>query len=196
MKMKSFLFTILSVLVCPAETLPVNRTLRINYKMLKRRTSKFITPLYNRVASYDIGQYNENINKNIIKKCDYAKRNTKVVMYKRAKMIAKNQNEIMDRSVSIISDNIINELLYLLKVYHLTNDNINSYMYILSYEIIWVGYKLLRANTRDKTITDGKRKEPEMDVNLLYQQVIINILLYILIKNMIMNSIITVMNNH
>lgn len=190
--MKSFLFTILSVLVCPAETLPVNRTLRINYKMLKRRTSKFITPLYNRVASYDIGQYNENI----IKKCDYAKRNTKVVMYKRAKMIAKNQNEIMDRSVSIISDNIINELLYLLKVYHLTNDNINSYMYILSYEIIWVGYKLLRANTRDKTITDGKRKQPEMDVNLLYQQVIINILLYILIKNMIMNSIITVMNNH
>ena len=63
--MKSFLFTILTVLVCPADTLPVNRTLRINYKMLKRRTSKFITPLYNRVASYDIGQYNENINKNI-----------------------------------------------------------------------------------------------------------------------------------
>ena len=194
--MKSFLFTILSVLVCPAETLPVNRSLRINYKMLKRRTSKFISPLYNRVASYDIGQYNENINKNIIQKYDYAKRNTKVVFYKRAKMIAKNQNEIMDRSVSIISDNIINELLYLLKVYHLTNDNINSYMYILSYEIIWVGYKLLRANTRDKSIANGKRKDPEMDVNLLYQQVIINILLYILIKNMIMNSIITVMNNH
>tara|TARA_B100000287_G_scaffold2059_1_gene2078 strand:- start:791 stop:1231 length:441 start_codon:yes stop_codon:yes gene_type:complete len=146
------------------------------------------------VASYDIGSYNENINKNIIQKYDYAKRNTKVLMYKRAKMIAKNQNEIMDKSVSIISDNIINELLYLLKVYHLTNDNINSYMYILAYEIIWVGYKLLRVNMKDKTILDGN--EPEMNIKLLYQQVIINILLYILIKNMIMNSIITAMNNH
>ena len=76
--------------------------------------------------SYDIRQYNENINKNIIKKCDYAKRNTKVVMYKRAKMIAKNQNEIMDRSVSIISDNIINELLYLLKVYHLQTTTLTA----------------------------------------------------------------------
>ncbi len=194
MKMKSFLFTILTVLVCPAETLLVNRALRINYKMLKRRTSKFISPLYNRVASYDIGQYNENINKNIIQKYDFAKRNTKVLMYKRAKMIAKNQNEIMDKSVSIISDNIINELLYLLKVYHLTNDNINSYMYILSYEIIWVGYKLIRVNMKDKMILDGK--EPEMNIKLLYQQVIINILLYIIIKNMIMNTIITAMNNH
>ena len=154
--MKSFLFTILTVLVCPAETLLVNRALRINYKMLKRRTSKFISPLYNRVASYDIGQYNENINKNIIQKYDFAKRNTKVLMYKRAKMIAKNQNEIMDKSVSIISDNIINELLYLLKVYHLTNDNINSYMYILSYEVIWVGYKLIRVNMKDKMILDVK----------------------------------------
>tara|TARA_Y100000994_G_C15609333_1_gene408195 strand:+ start:405 stop:938 length:534 start_codon:yes stop_codon:yes gene_type:complete len=174
--------------------LPVKRTLRVNYKILKRRTSKFMSPVYNRVASYDIVQCNENINKNFINTYDYAKRNTKIIMYRRAKMIAKNQNEIIDRSVSIISDNTINELLYLLKVYHLTNDNINSYMYILSYEIIWVGYKLLRVNTNDKMIDD--KKQSNMDVNLLYQQVIINIILYILIKNMIMNSIINVLNNH
>ncbi len=192
--MKLSILTILTILICHVGALPVKRTLRVNYKILKRRTSKFMSPVYNRVASYDIVQCNENINKNFINTYDYAKRNTKIIMYRRAKMIAKNQNEIIDRSVSIISDNTINELLYLLKVYHLTNDNINSYMYILSYEIIWVGYKLLRVNTNDKMIDD--KKQSNMDVNLLYQQVIINIILYILIKNMIMNSIINVLNNH
>ena len=107
----------------------------------------------------------------------------------------KNQNEIIDRSVSIISDNVVNEFLYLMKAYHLTNDNINSYMYILAYEVMWVGYKLMRINMKPKTDVAQNTEEAKKDANLLYQQVIINILLYILIKNLVMNSIINILNS-
>lgn len=172
----------------------IYRSVRINYKIVKRKTTRFVGPVANRIVSYDMGDYNENVQQTIKDNYHLAKDNTKQLFYKRVDMLMKNQNEIIDRSVSIISDNVVNEFLYLMKAYHLTNDDINSYMYILGYEVIWVGYKLLRINTKDKADITNPTEAVKNETNLLYQQVIINILLYVIIKNLIMNSIILALN--
>ena len=184
-----------AALVAQSGSVPIYRSVRINYKIIKRKTARFVGPLYNRVISYDAGEYNDTVQKNIKENYDLAKDTTKRMFYQRVEILMKNQNEIIDRSVSIISDNVVNEFLYLMKAYHLTNDNINSYMYILAYEVMWVGYKLMRSNMKPKTDILDNTEEAKKDANLLYQQVIINILLYILIKNLAMNSIINILNS-
>ena len=184
-----------AALVAHSGSVPIYRSVRINYKIIKRKTARFVGPLYNRVISYDTGVYNDTVQRNIKENYDLAKHTTKRMFYEHVEILMKNQNEIMDKSVSIISDNIVNEFLYLMKAYHLTNDNINSYMYILTYEVMWVGYKLMRINMKPKTDVLDNTEEAKKDANLLYQQVIINILLYILIKNLVMNSIINILNS-
>ena len=184
-----------AALVAHSGSVPIYRSVRINYKFIKRKTARFVGPLYNRVISYDTGVYNDTVQRNIQENYDLAKHTTKRMFYEHVEILMKNQNEIMDKSVSIISDNIVNEFLYLMKAYHLTNDNINSYMYILAYEVMWVGYKLMRINMKPKTDVLDNTEKAKKDANLLYQQVIINILLYILIKNLVMNSIINNLNS-
>ena len=184
-----------AALVAHSGSVPIYRSVRINYKIIKRKTARFVGPLYNRVISYDTGVYNDTVQRNIQENYDLAKHTTKRMFYEHVEILMKNQNEIMDKSVSIISDNIVNEFLYLMKAYHLTNDNINSYMYILAYEVMWVGYKLMRINMKPKTDVLDNTEKAKKDANLLYQQVIINILLYILIKNLVMNSIINNLNS-
>jgi hypothetical protein len=184
-----------AALVAHSGSVPIYRSVRINYKIIKRKTARFVGPLYNRVISYDTGVYNDTVQRNIQENYDLAKHTTKRMFYEHVEILMKNQNEIMDKSVSIISDNIVNEFLYLMKAYHLTNDNINSYMYILTYEVMWVGYKLMRINMKPKTDVLDNTDEAKKDANLLYQQVIINILLYMLIKNLVMNSIINILNS-
>ena len=184
--MRGFIFMIL---LSHGTAIPNYRSICINCKVMRRRTSRLMSPLYNRIINYNTEEYNETINKNILVNYKLAKRKTEKMVNMRADMLLKNQNEIIDRSVSIISDNVVNEFLYIMKVYHLTNDNINSYMYIMVYELIWIGYKIFRINT-----TDPETKC--VDKTLLYQQVVVNILLYVLIKNLIMNSLISTLNNH
>ena len=166
---------------------------------MRRRTSRFMSPLYNRIVSYNSDEYNETVNKNIRVNYKLARRKTEKMVNTRTEMLLKNQNEIIDRSVSIISDNVVNEFLYIMKVYHLTNDNINSYVYIMVYELIWIGYKIFRINTATiesdtDPVSDSETKRA--DKTLLYQQVVVNILLYVLIKNLIMNSLISTLNNN
>ena len=184
-----------AALIYRTDSVDINRSVRINYKIFKRKTARIVGPMYNRVIRYDTSEYNNNVQRNIKVNYYLAKHTTKRMFYKRVQILMKNQNEIIDRSVSIISDNVINEFLYLMKAYHLTNDNINSYMYILAYEVMWVGYKLIRINTKQKTDITQNTKEAMKETNLLYHQVIINILLYILIKNLVMNSIINILND-
>ena len=168
---------------------------------MRRRTSRFMSPLYNRIVSYNSDEYNENVNKNIRVNYKLARRKTEKMVNTRTEMLLKNQNEIIDRSVSIISDNVVNEFLYIMKVYHLTNDNINSYVYIMVYELIWIGYKIFRINTattesETDPVSDSDSETKRADKTLLYQQVVVNILLYVLIKNLIMNSLISTLNNN
>lgn len=179
--------------LCQSNSIPFIKTMRINYKLAKRKSVNIIKPIQNSIASYDIQSPNYNssiMNKNIRVKYKIAKKKTNRIMYEKINLIIKNQNDIIDKSVSLISDNIVNEILYLLKFYHLTNDNINAYMYILGYELTWIGYKIIRINTIDKLhITDE-------DTEILYKQVVVNILMYILIKNIFMNTIVKVLNHN
>ena len=179
--------------LCQTNTIPFIKTLRVNYKLAKRKSINIIKPLQNSITSYDIHNTNYNnsaINKNFRVKYKIAKKKTNRLMYSKVNLIIKNQNEIIDKSVSLISDNIVNEILYLLKYYHLTNDNINAYMYILAYELFWVGYKIIRINTIDKL------HKTDEDTDILYKQVLLNIITYIVIKNIFMNTVVKVLNNN
>jgi len=179
--------------LCQTNSFSFIKTVRVNYKLAKRKSINIIKPLQNSITSYDIHNSNYNnsaINKNFRVKYKIAKKKTNRLMYRKVNLIIKNQNEIIDKSVSLISDNIVNEILYLLKFYHLTNDNINAYMYILAYELFWVGYKIIRINTIDKL------HKTDEDTNILYKQVLLNILTYILIKNIFMNTVVKVLNNN
>ena len=179
--------------LCQTNSFSFIKTVRVNYKLAKRKSINIIKPLQNSITSYDIHNSNYNnsaINKNFRVKYKIAKKKTNRLMYRKVNLIIKNQNEIIDKSVSLISDNIVNEILYLLKFYHLTNDNINAYMYILAYEFCWVGYKSIRINTIDKL------HKTDEDTDILYKQVLLNILTYILIKNIFMNTVVKVLNNN
>tara|TARA_Y100000768_G_scaffold384833_1_gene369676 strand:+ start:1484 stop:2020 length:537 start_codon:yes stop_codon:yes gene_type:complete len=168
------------VFVCQVSSFSFNKYIHVNYKLVNR-TYLSICPLKNSVVTQ---------NKNIRVNYKLAKKKTNRIMYEKINLIIKNQNNIIDRSVSLISDNIVNEILYLLKFYHLTNDNINAYMYILAYEFCWVGYKIIRINTIDKL------HKTDEDTDILYKQVLLNILTYILIKNIFMNTVVKVLNNN
>ena len=48
--------------------------------------------------------------------------------------ITSENSEIINNFKTIIKDDISNDILYYLKFYHLTNDNINAYIYIVFYE--------------------------------------------------------------
>ena len=71
----------------------------------------------------------------------------------------------------ILKDDLSNDLLYLLKVYNFTNDEINSYFYIILYETL----SLLIKNDKYNRI----------DINIY----IFNIITYLLIKNLIFTKI-------
>lgn len=50
--------------------------------------------------------------------------------------ITSENSEIINNFKTIIKDDITNDILYYLKFYHLTNDNINAYIYIVFYETL------------------------------------------------------------
>tara|TARA_B100001769_G_scaffold275197_2_gene276233 strand:+ start:754 stop:1320 length:567 start_codon:yes stop_codon:yes gene_type:complete len=178
------------VFVCQVSSFSFKKSIRVNYKLVKRRYFS-ICPLKNSAVRQNLCSYdNAIVNKNIRVNYKLAKKKTNRIMDDKKNLIIKNQNNIIDRSVSLISDNIVNEILYLLKFYHLTNDNINAYMYILAYELFWIGYKIIRINTIDKINYTNE------DTEILYKQVLLNILTYIIIKNIFMNTIIKVLNNN
>ena len=50
--------------------------------------------------------------------------------------IPKATKKYIDNTMSIIQDDIVNDVLYLFKFYNLSNDTLNSYTYIFMYEFI------------------------------------------------------------
>lgn len=101
----------------------------------------------------------------------------------RCKLFAKrNYNDVKsDRSLilnnlySIVKDDITNDILYYLKFYHLTNDDIASYFYIVFYELI--NLSLSREKDRLKSLPVS----------------ISNIIVYMILKNIILQHF---MNHH
>lgn len=101
----------------------------------------------------------------------------------RLEIIRKNQNEIVDQSVSVISDNIVQDFIYVLKFYNLSDDSSSSFIYIIFYETLWLGFRIFKISIRDNDF-DPKSEESQ----LLFQQLYFNIILYIVIKNIIFNK--------
>ena len=48
-------------------------------------------------------------------------------------IILEDKDIVLDRSISILSDNLVNEILYILKFCNLSNDSENAYIYIIMY---------------------------------------------------------------
>ena len=126
------------------------------------------------------------VNYKIAKKC------SNLFVNKKIKMLYDNQNEIIDKTICFVSDNLINELLYLFKIYHLTNDNTNSFIYIVIYESVWISYKVLLLNRNNKNNDEGVSRE---NSQILFQQLIINIIIYITIKNIFLNTLVKFIGN-
>ena len=71
----------------------------------------------------------------------------------------------------LVKDDLSNDLLYLLKFYNFTDDETNSYFYIIFYELL--------------TFTLKTTKNENVNINLH----IMNIITYILLKNLLFNKI-------
>lgn len=55
-------------------------------------------------------------------------------------------SQIINSFKTIVKDDITNDVLYYLKFYHLTNDNINAYIYIVFYETLSLIIKNKKIN--------------------------------------------------
>lgn len=179
-------------------TINAINSININNKKFKHykfsRTLRMYNSVDNIIINNTLSDYKNNyknnckIPKNVRVNYKIVKKKSNRMYYDKLNLILKNQNEIIDKTVAFVSDNMVNELLYLLKFYHLTNDNINSFIYIVFYEMVWVGYKIIRINTN--TIFDISNE----DSQLLGKQLLINILLYIFVKNIFVNTIVNTLN--
>ena len=83
----------------------------------------------------------------------------------------KNKKHLLEKTVNIINENGTNEILSYLKYNNITNDSINSYIYIIIYEMIYLSILL-------------KIKSPEKHRELISNS-IVHIILYIIIKQYI-----------
>ena len=122
--------------------------------------------------------------------CKIIKRHTLRAIEPRMSVITENETELVERSISILSDNAINEMLYLLKFYHMTNDTSSSVLYIITYELIWVAYQLHKKNLLSKNAFDLTNEHSKQ----LLQQVLLNVTLYIILKNLVINNVFSEIN--
>ena len=117
------------------------------------------------------------------------KQSSKELSY-RKRLIIKNQNKIVDNSISVLNDSAVNEMVQFLKFYHLTNDEYSSIIYIIFYEIIWFSLRLNKIYNENHEINLSNE-----ETQVIMQQLIINICIYVTIKNIIFNNIIYIINN-
>lgn len=80
--------------------------------------------------------------------------------------IKSDKSTILNNLYSIVKDDISNDILYYLKFYHLTNDDVNSYFYIVFYEMI--------------NLSLSKEKLKTFPISIS------NIIIYMIIKNIIL----------
>ena len=92
----------------------------------------------------------------------------------------KEQKEIIDitkktiseKTVELVKEDIINDMLYVAKIYNVINENDKTYLYIFIYEFISV------------------MRKTNKDIEKIIPLYSINVLTYILIKTMLINNII------
>ena len=97
--------------------------------------------------------------------------------------IIQTTNKYIGNMKTIIQDDIVNDVLYLFKFYNLSNDTINSYTYIFLYEFI--SY-IINYNYTVKNNENEKIKKYRLT---LFRQSIIRIIIYIIVKNLMLNNL-------
>lgn len=208
--MKRIIFTLFFV-AANVESVNIGATFGTRYRSMKNRFNENknfymndINSIYNLLSysnsnstststSSPTSYYPDNIIKKKLRvNYKIAKKCSNLFVNKKIKMLYDNQNEIIDKTICFVSDNLINELLYLFKIYHLTNDNTNSFIYIVIYESVWISYKVLLLNRNNKNNDEGVSRE---NSQILLQQLIINIIIYITIKNIFLNTLVKFIGN-
>ena len=84
--------------------------------------------------------------------------------------IHKHKYKLMKKSVELLNEDATNELLSFLKYKHITDDTINSYLYIFIYELFYISI-MVKINPNEK-------KD-------ILKQSTIHLLLYVFIKKII-----------
>tara|TARA_Y100000748_G_scaffold293379_1_gene282880 strand:+ start:1547 stop:2155 length:609 start_codon:yes stop_codon:yes gene_type:complete len=197
--MKGIIFTLFFV-AGNVESVNIGDNFGARFRLMKNKyneNKKFymndINSIYNLVSNSTLKSrpcyhYSDNnIKKTVRVNYKIAKKYSNLFLNKKIKMLYDNQNEIIDKTICFVSDNLINELLYLFKIYHLSNDNTNSYIYIIIYESIWISYKVIILNRNNKNNEQDVSYE---NSQILFQQLLINIIIYIAIKNIFLNTLV------
>ena len=109
-------------------------------------------------------------------------------------LIIEDKEAVLDRSVSILSDNLVNEILYILKFCNLSNDSENAYIYIIMYETLWFGFKMLKSS-KNNVLEENEILLSEKDTIKLVKDLIFNIILYLTIKNLLIANFLVLVNH-
>ena len=109
-------------------------------------------------------------------------------------IILEEKEDILERSVSILSDNLVNEILYILKFCNLSNDSENAYIYIIMYETLWFGFKILKSSNKN-VIEENEIILTEKETLKLVKDLIFNITLYLIIKNLLIANFLVLVNH-
>lgn len=88
------------------------------------------------------------------------------------KMINITKKTISEKMIEIVKEDMINDMLYVAKIYNVINENDMTYLYVFIYEFISV------------------MRKTDKDIKKFIPVYIINVLTYILIKTMLINNII------
>ena len=92
------------------------------------------------------------------------------LMVKHNDPIIQSKEDIVNNIIYIMKDDITNDFLYFMKFYHFTDDTINSYFYIVFYELLSL------------SIRQDNNKISNLPIS------IINIIIYIILKNILLNN--------
>tara|TARA_B110000008_G_C16958264_1_gene559082 strand:+ start:1947 stop:2357 length:411 start_codon:yes stop_codon:yes gene_type:complete len=96
---------------------------------------------------------------------------------KNENVLIESKTRVLDNMAMIIKDDLSNDLLYYLKFYHLTQDDVVNYFYIIFYELLSL---MLRSE---------KNKLDYLPISM------VNMCMYIAIKNVLLNQYLH-HNNH
>lgn len=115
-----------------------------------------------------------------------AKRNTERIIVKKQDLFIDNKEEALESFSLALNDNLVNEALCIMKYYNVSNDDSNPYLYIIMYEILYFGFKIIRIKKYREFVIDFEEK----DTIKFLKQMIMNIIIYIVLKKILLHNFI------
>jgi hypothetical protein len=117
-----------------------------------------------------------------------AKRNTEKILFHKNSVLVENKEDLLNSFTIALNDNLVSEMLYIMKYYNISNDSSNPYLYIIMYETLYFGFKILKMNQYREFVIDLKEKE----TTLFLRQMIFNIFIYISLKNILLHNFVLI----